>query len=175
MGIELDDLNEQLGKYFGVDDGEGALISRVSDDSPAAEAGLKAGDVIIKLNGEEIDDSGAVHHAMSDTEPTQEVEVKVVRKGKKKTIKVTLGEMPEGSFGPHMMHFDQDFDFPEGFEHDVRVVAPHGKPRMPGMPGMHGRHKMMIRDSSDNLSEVREELDQLRAELKDLKSELKKK
>lgn len=163
MGVELDNLNDQLGEYFGAKDGKGALISKVSDDSPAAAAGLRAGDVILKVDGEEIDDAGDVHEAMADTEPEQEIEVAILRKGKKKTVKVTLGEAPERSISVHTAPFDEDFDF------DFPAGMPHG------MSGRHDLHKMlMINDDEEDLAEVRAELEQLRAELQELKSELKK-
>ena len=173
MGVELDDLNEQLGEYFGVDDGEGALISKVRDNSPAAEAGLKAGDVIVSVNGESVEDAGEVHEAMADTEPEQEIEVNIIRKGKTKTLKVVLGEMPDDEFVfdfdmPHMpkMMKYKEHRFPGGMKHDIRMVAPHRG---------HEMHEIIrIHEDRDDLSEVREELDELKKELKELQEELKK-
>jgi predicted metalloprotease with PDZ domain len=169
MGVELDDLNEQLGEYFGVKDGKGALIDNVRDDSPAAKGGLKAGDVIVSVNGDAVEDAGDVHKAMADTEADQEVEVKVVRKGKSKTVKLVLGEMPESDWvhAPRMMkHFKHDFDFPAGFDHDIRVIAPGGPHKMREI------HRIMEED--EDLAEMRAELDELKKELKELQKELKK-
>ncbi len=174
MGVELDDLNDQLGEYFGIEDGEGALVSKVRDDSPAAAAGLKAGDVIISVNGESVEDSGEVHEAMNDTEPAQEIEVKVVRKGKSKTLKVTLGEMPEGEFPrfmgvPHAPNMTMEFlskgNFPHGMTHDIRGATPRGIHEIREIHRLH--------EDTEDLEEVREELDVLREELKALKEELK--
>jgi serine protease Do len=53
-GLDLDMLGPQLANYFGVHDGQGLLITRVDDNSPAAAAGLRAGDVITKVNGANI-------------------------------------------------------------------------------------------------------------------------
>ncbi|MDX2474209.1 MAG: PDZ domain-containing protein [Candidatus Krumholzibacteria bacterium] len=175
MGVELNDLNDQLGEYFGIEDGEGALVSKVRDDSPAAAAGLKAGDVIVSVNGDSVEDSGEVYEAMNDTEPEQEIEVKVVRKGKNKTLKVTLGEMPEGEFPrfmgvPHAPNMTMDFlsegKFPHGMTHDIRVAAPRGMHKIREIHRLH--------EDTEDLDEVREELDVLREELESLKEELKK-
>jgi serine protease Do len=53
-GLDLDMLGPQLANYFGVHDGQGLLIRRVDDNSPAAVAGLRAGDVITKVNGQTV-------------------------------------------------------------------------------------------------------------------------
>ncbi|TKJ41811.1 hypothetical protein CEE37_04380 [candidate division LCP-89 bacterium B3_LCP] len=95
MGVELQDLSDQLGEYFKVDDGKGALVSSVMEDSPAEKAGLAAGDVIFKLDDEPIEDSGDLVTSLLDNEPGDKVAVKLIRKGKKKTIKVELSEVPE--------------------------------------------------------------------------------
>lgn len=53
-GVELDVLGSQLADYFGVKDGQGLLVKHVAEDSPASRAGLKAGDVITKANGQKM-------------------------------------------------------------------------------------------------------------------------
>ena len=55
LGVGVQDLTEQLGDYFGTS--QGALVTAVDDNTPAKEAGLKAGDVITKINGEAVRDS----------------------------------------------------------------------------------------------------------------------
>ena len=173
LGVELGDLNEQLGEYFGVADGEGALVNAVRDDTPAAAAGLRAGDVIVAIDGDDIEDAGDVHAAMAEHEPGDEIEVAYVRKGDRGTTKITLAEMPEGSYSfrvgraPRFEHHfapDVDIAFPEGFDHDIHVVAPKG----------HGVNRRVLRIEDDDMDELRAELDKLRAELKDLKDDLKK-
>ena len=52
VGVELDMLGSQLADYFGVKDGQGLLVKHVAENSPASRAGLKAGDVITKANGQ---------------------------------------------------------------------------------------------------------------------------
>lgn len=54
IGVELDALGPQLADYFGVKDGQGLLVKRVAENSPALRAGLKAGDVIIRANGQKM-------------------------------------------------------------------------------------------------------------------------
>ncbi len=110
LGIHPDDLSPQLGEYFGVEDGKGVLIREVKEDSPAAEAGLKAGDVIVAMDGEEIEEMDDLFDVLADHEPGDEVEVAYLRKGKKATVKVTLAEPPEKD--------EDDFEF---------YISPRGK------------------------------------------------
>lgn len=172
MGVHLDDLSEQLGEYFGVDDGDGALITEVIDDSPAAAAGLEAGDVIVKLDGEDIESANDLHDAMRHTEVEQEVAVEVMRKGRSKELEVTLGEMPEEAIKRHIEILGDG---------DVRMVAPKMMMRFPHMKKNMRFHRpeglRMLREfhvDDDELDEMREELDKLRAELDEMRKELRK-
>ena len=54
IGISVTSLSDQLGEYFGVPEGKGALISNVRENSPASRAGLKAGDVVVEVDGKEV-------------------------------------------------------------------------------------------------------------------------
>jgi len=173
LGVHLDDLNEQMGEYFGVDDGEGALITEVIEDTPAAEAGLKAGDVIVKLGDNEIDSAAAIHKAMSGTEPGEKIKVEVKRKGKGKTMDVTLGEMPADTIARHMKIIGEGDDF--------HIMAPkmlHHMPHMKRQMRMHRAPRFEVHDlrvADEELEEMREDLDMMRKELKEMREELQKK
>lgn len=93
LGLHLQKMSDQLAEYFGVK--RGALIGEVVEDSPAAKAGLKAGDVIIEFDGRRIDDKSDINHFIKKTEPGDIIEIIVMRKGKQKTFKVELGEPSE--------------------------------------------------------------------------------
>lgn len=95
LGVHTVDLTDQLAKYFDIKDGRGVLISEVVEDSPAQKAKLEAGDVIVKADGERIDDTSDLREAIDEHEEGQEMEVVVVRKGKEKTVKVTLEKSPQ--------------------------------------------------------------------------------
>jgi S1-C subfamily serine protease len=92
IGVRVQDLSEQLGDHFGVEDGEGALITEVEEDMPAHKAGLEAGDVIVEVDGEEIEDTGELREIISEKEEGDEVEVKVIRDRKAKTFEVEVEE-----------------------------------------------------------------------------------
>ena len=93
LGVSIQDLTPELAKSFGLGDMKGALISDVSKDGPAEEAGLERGDVIISFDGVDIHDSGFLRNKVAETAVGKEVSVTVLRKGKKKEFSVTIGSL----------------------------------------------------------------------------------
>ena len=83
LGITLDERS---------DGGQGALVTEVQDDSPAAAAGIEAGDVVISVDESATDGRAGVIAAVRDHEPGDEIPVVVVRDGKERTFDVTLVE-----------------------------------------------------------------------------------
>ncbi|MGH7740554.1 MAG: PDZ domain-containing protein [Candidatus Eiseniibacteriota bacterium] len=88
LGVELQDLNSDLGGYFSVPDGKGALIVSVVDGSAAAQAGLKSGDVIVKIGDQAVEDADDAARAIRQGSGATPVEV--MRKGKRMTLTATL-------------------------------------------------------------------------------------
>jgi C-terminal processing protease CtpA/Prc len=88
------DLSDQLAQYFHIKDGRGVLVKEVIEDSPAEKAGLKAGDVIIKTDGERIEDTPDLHQVIGGHEEGEDMELVVVRGGKEKKLTATLEEPP---------------------------------------------------------------------------------
>jgi len=97
IGVKVQDLTEQLGNYFGVEDGEGALITEVEEDMPAYKAGLKAGDVIVEVEGEEIGDTEELMDVISDKEEGDKVKIKVIRNRRPESFEVEVEEGEEWS------------------------------------------------------------------------------
>jgi serine protease Do len=88
IGVGTTQLTKQLADYFGVTDGKGVLITSVSDNSPAAKAGVKAGDVITAVDGEKIESSGDLSRAINNRKDG-EVTLTIVRDKSQRTIKLT--------------------------------------------------------------------------------------
>lgn len=95
LGVRVQGMTEELRSYFKAPRGRGVLISRVEEDTPAGKAGLRAGDVIISVDGKGIAAQGDIGSALSDREPGDTVAVKIVRDGVEKTIEVEVAERPE--------------------------------------------------------------------------------
>jgi serine protease Do len=89
LGISAESLTDQLGEYFGVKDGKGVLVTQVFENTPAARAGLKAGDVIIAIDNEPIGNMRALTSAISRKAEGQ-IAIKVMRNRSEQTINVTI-------------------------------------------------------------------------------------
>ena len=95
LGIGLQDLNQDLVTSFSMKDSKGALVSDVKEDSPADQAGLKQGDVIIEYQGILIEDGVALQRMVTRTPVGSKVPVKVMRDGRARDLTVRIGEQPE--------------------------------------------------------------------------------
>lgn len=89
LGVQVQPLNDQLAEYFGARDG-GVLVAGVTADSPASKAGLKAGDVITKVNGASVKDTGELMEALGDVKDDGAVTLDIVREKKASTVKATI-------------------------------------------------------------------------------------
>jgi len=95
LGVGLKDPTSDLAKEFKAPESGGVLVTEVTENSAASEAGLKEGDVIAEFDGKPVRDRQHLRLVVGQTAPGSKVEVKVLRDGKEKTFKVTLKEMPE--------------------------------------------------------------------------------
>lgn len=101
IGVSTMDLNKQLAEHFGVSNDKGILVTEVSENSPAAKAGFKAGDVIIAVDGESVDDVGDLSRAINKKKEG-EITVTVIRNKSQQTIRVTPEEAKGGMIAPEL-------------------------------------------------------------------------
>ncbi len=100
IGVSLQSLSGDLGEYFGVPDGEGALITEVMKDTPAEKAGLKVGDVIVEINGDKVETPGDVSSEMRNKDRGEEVELTIIRDKARQKVSMEVDEIE--SFGMNM-------------------------------------------------------------------------
>jgi C-terminal processing protease CtpA/Prc len=93
LGIDAEDLNGQLGTFFGAPDGEGILVREVNSGSPAEKAGVKAGDVITSFNGERIRTLGDLREKLSAKREDKDKTVKLGVLRNKSEVSLTV-ELP---------------------------------------------------------------------------------
>ena len=88
IGVSTTQLTKQLAEYFGIADGNGVLITSVTENSPAAKAGLKAGDIITAVDGEKIDGAGDLSRGINKKKEG-DVTLTVIRNKNQRTVNVT--------------------------------------------------------------------------------------
>ena len=93
IGISTTRLTKQLAEYFGIGDSTGVLVTSVMDDSPAAKAGIKAGDVITAIDGEKVEDAGDLAQGINKKKEG-DVTLTLIRNKNQRTITVTPKEDP---------------------------------------------------------------------------------
>ena len=93
LGVIIQDVDASLAKALDMKRPEGAIVSEVHSDTPAAEAGIKEGDVIIRVDDIAIRDNSHLRNVISSSRPGDRRKLKVIRDGKEKTITVKLGEL----------------------------------------------------------------------------------
>jgi len=163
LGVRVQDITRELQRARDLPNSEGALINRVEPGSPAADAGIRRGDVIVELDRRQIGDSSDLISQVGDLEPGAKVSVVVLRNGTRKSLTVTLGERPK----------------------EFSMIAPRGGQRwmeradgdMPGMPEV-GEQLDRIRayrqDVQRQLDEIQDQLTRLReGDLQRLESEIR--
>ncbi len=91
LGISLQPLNSDLANALKLPDSNGALVADVQANSPAASAGVKAGDVVVAINGKAINNAADVVQTVRGAQPNTQIAVTVLRAGAKQDLQVTLG------------------------------------------------------------------------------------
>lgn len=94
LGIQAEDVRGQFGEFLGAPEGEGVLVREVREDSPAAKAGMRAGDVIVEAAGQRVRTLGELRSVLREKGEEKTVALKVVRRGQQVTLNVEI-EQPK--------------------------------------------------------------------------------
>jgi S1-C subfamily serine protease len=126
LGLSTITLNEQLARYFGAPNDEGVLVEMVKKGSPAEKAGIAAGDVILKVGTRTVNEVEDIWKALDKYDEGDMVDVELLRKGTKKTVKVEMEEMEDGPWGMtspspkiHLFPRGEDIDFNYDFDSEI--------------------------------------------------------
>jgi len=153
LGVYIDDLTEGLAEYFKVPDGKGVLVEDIVDDSPAQKAGIKAGDVLIEIDGHRIGNSEELVERIAKMKADTPTPVAVWRDRKKVTLDATVGEA--------------------NHHKKIRIVAD----RL-GEAAEKARTKAILLDEyeqegmEEEIAEIKKELEGIRKELLEMQHEL---
>ena len=92
LGVGIQPVTADLASKFNVKEGQGVLINEVFEGDPAANAGIRPGDIIVKLNGKPIDTPQSLSRLIAALDPGKDAKVEIYRDGKSKMVTVRLGE-----------------------------------------------------------------------------------
>lgn len=95
LGVMIQEVTRELAESFNMDRPRGALVSKIVQDGPAEQAGIKVGDIIIEFNGEAIESSSMLPPLVGRVRAGESATVKLLREGRTKVIPVRIGKLPD--------------------------------------------------------------------------------
>jgi len=95
LGVKIQSVSEEVADALGISENTGALVAAVTPDGPAAKGGIKAGDVVMKFDNEDVIGMRTLPRLVARAPIDKEVAVDVLRKGERKTLRVTVGRLSE--------------------------------------------------------------------------------
>jgi S1-C subfamily serine protease len=145
LGVRVDELDKDMADALGVTSGKGALVREVLEDTPAQKAGLRAGDVIVRVGGDPVDDTDDLTRALRDRQG--KVSIEVLRRGSRRTV-------------------DVDIPSPEAVSRNRMRFSEPGS-------GSWGYWKS--KDDADSDAALRREIEDLKKEIQELRDQIKTK
>jgi membrane-associated protease RseP (regulator of RpoE activity) len=165
-GLMVENLTPQLGDFFGAKNGQGVLVRSVEKGSRAEKAGFRAGDVIVKVNGESISDSGDFTHAMHGRKSST-LDVSIIREKKEQTLTLALPERNQSEV------MDESFEAPE-IDAETEIDLSEVQPEVARiMPEMEEALVQIKPDLEEAAREIRNHREELRKEMRELQRELR--
>jgi len=110
LGAKLESITREVAEQLKLERVAGAIVMRLQDKSPAAEAGLLAGDVIVAVDGHVVDDARAVHYRLTTRGIGNQAALDVIRKGKTTKLQVALAPVPPAALGARDLAGVHPFD-----------------------------------------------------------------
>ena len=95
LGVKIQSITEDMAEAYGVKENTGALVATVTPEGPAAKAGIQDGDVILKFDGKDVTTMRGLPRLVAQTPIGKDVDVELLRKGQRTTLKVAVGRLAE--------------------------------------------------------------------------------
>jgi serine protease Do len=94
LGVVIQNVTDDIADSIGLAEAKGAMVTKVAEDGPAADQDVKAGDVIVEVNGDKIDDSRDLARTIAEMRPDADVKLSIIRYGKPHDVTLKLGKFP---------------------------------------------------------------------------------
>jgi len=164
LGVSTTDMTKQLREYFNAPQDLGVLVKEVLEDSPAEEYGLKAGDIIVRIDQRDIEDRYDLKHTIDYFEPDDEVEIEIIRDRQPKCLKIKLGTRKD--FSDRFLVLEPE-DF-EWYIPEIDIELPEIDIEIPEFD------REEIDELHDKLrDEIKIETDEIKKQMKELKDQFK--
>lgn len=145
LGVGIQNLTTELAEGFGLDSTKGALITEVNPGTPAEDAGLQSGDVIVAVNGQTVDSPSDLRLRIAGKSPGTEVEITYIRDGERQSKSVVLAELSASARAPNEFlegiaisnlndELRQRYGIKEGLEGVVITGVAPGSPHATSLP-----------------------------------------
>jgi predicted metalloprotease with PDZ domain len=122
LGITMTNLTPSMSRALKLDEGVGVLVDRVVAGSPAEQAGLESGDVILAIDDEKLGGNRDLTRLLRDRNPGDEVKLTIQREGKQRRLKATLGERPQRQVDGRGLGDAEIWRWFDGDEKDTRLI-----------------------------------------------------
>ncbi len=169
LGVEIQEVTPELAQSFGLAMPEGALVANVEKDAPAAKAGIKRGDVIVKFNDKTVHEQHELPELVAETPINKTVNVEVIRGTKHLTIPVTIGELkdtelanargdeqPGSGWGLQVGEITPDIAREFNLQSDKGVVVRQVKPDSPGAEAGLQQGDVILEVNHDKVNSLQE-------------------
>lgn len=98
LGVQTQEVNKENFAKFGLSSVRGVAVEKVVENSPAAAAGLKGGDVIVRFNGEEVTSTRKLTRLIGEVDPDHQAKITILRNGREQDVTATMGKRPVPKF-----------------------------------------------------------------------------
>jgi C-terminal processing protease CtpA/Prc len=174
-GVLVEGLTPQLGDYFGTKNGEGVLVRSVEKGSPGEAAGLRAGDVIVRVGEDRIADTGDWRRATSRNRG-KTVQLNIIRDKREQTLSLTVPARAQASGVPESWDFDFDsFDVGPELARANREMSQRLRQEYQAHRKDYERaQREATQDLQRSMREHRKEMEQLQRDMQQLQQQLHK-
>ena len=111
LGVAIQDLNGDMAEYYGIEDKKGVFVADVFEGDPADQAGIKAKDIILEVNGEKIKTSRQLTSMVASIPVGESAKIKILRDGKEKTVRVKIAKRTEDKLSARARPREQAEEF----------------------------------------------------------------
>ncbi len=95
LGVKIRSVSDDVAETIGTTEKSGALVESVTPDGPSAKAGIKEGDIIVRFDGKDVPTNRALPKAVARTTQGREVDIEIIRQGKRQVLKIVIGRLQE--------------------------------------------------------------------------------